>query len=105
MKILYADDSNDDSLVKLLIVYGHEAKHVLSPEAAMGLGVDEFDVVISDWDFGIRSRLNGGQFFTMYHPLHPNTRFIIFSGLDRKVPEGAEFFDKANLLGLLESLK
>lgn len=64
----------------------------------------EPDVILSDWDLGFYEVLNGGEIVTRLRSIHPAGRYVIWSGLDRVVPDGVEFFLKGNLTKLLEGL-
>lgn len=108
-KILLIDDSLDllHSMKALLEAHGHEVETASNPKDAFSVADTEydFDVVVCDWDLG-PGHANGGR--TTIHLREdylPDARFIIYSGLERGIPEGMEFFLKDNLIGLLDALE
>lgn len=64
------------------------------------------DIVLSDWDFGIRDTRNGAEMIEALRERWGDApRYIIWSGLRREVPGGVEFFTKDDLLGLLDAIQ
>jgi CheY-like chemotaxis protein len=77
------------------VLNGHEALSAIESSPP-------FDVIISDYDFGMADTRNGVEICTELRPLcDADTKFIIFSGLDREVPEWATLWSKGDILELL----
>ncbi len=108
MKILLIEDdiSMADTIVEVMLLEGHSAVWVQSGTEAVTSWLNHggFDTVVSDWDLGPYDARNGGEIVEMLRELRVAARYIIWSGLDRIVPKGVEFFDKAQLPELMDAL-
>lgn len=65
---------------------------------------ENIDIVLSDWDLGMWESMTGGEVVSDLMETYPDVRYIIWSGLDRSVPDGVEFYLKGNPLKMLETL-
>lgn len=104
--ILVIDDTQYllDSITNLLESSGWEVKGVTNAEdAEQWAALGQYDVILSDWDLGL-GQPNGGELVEPLKNLQPDARYIIWSGLEREVPEGVEFFGKDNLRSLMTAL-
>lgn len=111
MNILIVDDDAYllDMLIDKLNELGNSAVGTQSPSTAVHFMQNEkFDVVISDWDFGMFSRTTGGDFLANLHAEWPDVHYVLFSGLRREVPPFATQFLKdgvQNLIDHIDNLK
>jgi CheY-like chemotaxis protein len=86
-RILYSDDDNfaTGMFQEILGEGGHQVVTVNSPEAAFAVLKDcsEYDLYVTDFDYGFFSKLNGIDAAVGARDLVPDLRIILFSGLDR----------------------
>lgn len=104
MKILLVEDTIElGELIKdHLEDQGHEVKHVLEAKSALeALGLDDFDLVITDYNM---PGMNGLEFYSEVKKAIPNQRVWMASNTwDQRVEnqflqEGGEYFtDKLNI--------
>lgn len=112
--ILLIDDSVGllSSMCDLLEHHGHIVETASTRQEAyaaasenLSCGTTDFDVIVCDWDLG-PLQPDGATIVThLRDDYYPNARYIIYSGDDRAVPEGVEFFSKADLIGLINALE
>lgn len=104
-RILVIDDTTYllDAITSLLETAGWEVTAVTNAKDAITAALDDHDVVLSDWDLGF-GQPTGGELVEPIKTQLPDARYIIWSGLDRDVPEGVEFFGKDNLFEVMEAL-
>lgn len=62
--------------------------------------VEYADVVLCDWDLGFNEPMTGDKIVESLREINPDARYIIWSGLERKVPEGVSFQLKSDILEL-----
>jgi DNA-binding NtrC family response regulator len=108
MNILYIEDDMylANSLVPLFEQKGNKVYHVFTYlDAATVMKNATIDLVLSDWDLGLREPMDGGEIVSALMSVNPDARYIIYSGLRRTVPDGAEFVSKGSLYDLLEMVK
>lgn len=100
--IIVDDDTNSGEMLAKFV----DGVAYLEPETVLEGSIDMSNVtcVVADYDFGGRSRWNGAQFLELVKRDWPNIRCILYSGLDRDVPDGVEFFLKDKLLELVNSI-
>lgn len=111
MRILLVDD--DDMLlnsVKMLFEQnGHTVVETYTDTMAHRFFRDQgntFDLVLCDWDLGLNSKQNGGEVVAeMMKWNDSGTRFVIWSGLSRDVPDGVKFFTKSGIQEILDYLE
>lgn len=98
MNILLIEDDQflAESLIRLLDGMNHTVAWVDSLHGALTAVEMEgtIDLVLSDWDLGLRESLNGGEICLALKKHLPDARFVIASGVERQVPEGVEFYLK-----------
>jgi CheY-like chemotaxis protein len=109
MRLLMLDDDFDlrGDIADAFRRRGLEVVDVLNGHEALAAieSSQPFDVVISDYDFGMADTRNGVEICTELRPLcGPDTRFIIFSGLDRAVPDWATLWSKGDILELINEV-
>lgn len=110
--IILVDDDEQlaDSLTSLLKLHGHNVCYRPAPELLIGpfsLLLQGADVVICDWDFGLKSSMTGAEAVKEFQKVNPTAECIILSGLERTVPAGVTFLLKdsiADLVSLIEKL-
>lgn len=98
---------DDDPVIGSFLAEKLDGVAYLEPDAILDGHVDmsQVDCVVSDYDFGYRSKWNGAQFLKLVRRDWPNIRCILMSGLDRDVPDGVEFFLKDNLKELIVDVR
>ena len=96
MKILVVDDSLEmrESTVAALELYCHihggEVQGASSSQEAIELlnNAQDFDVLITDWDLGHASKVNGAGLARQARCFYPELRIALWSGLTRPaIPE------------------
>lgn len=106
------DEAMAESVISLFSLRGHQcsfARSRLEAEIQVNrwedLGVP-FDIVISDWDLRPYDIRTGAEICTYLRDnTAPQARYIIWSGLDRKVPEWASFYRKDSSDALFEEVE
>jgi len=106
MLILILDDDSSyrEAVAKMYRSRGHDVVDV--PNGALAVEAintgPTFDIIISDYDFGMFDTRNGVEIITELRELTgPDTRYIICSGVYRTVPEYAGFVSKGDIDGLI----
>lgn len=110
MKILYVEDDKylGESIARLLETRGHDVTVVRSFAKALEATTHNFfDATISDWDLGFDAENKcwnptGDVVCVELRKYQPDTKYYIFSGLERECPEGIEFIGKDNINKLLK---
>jgi DNA-binding NarL/FixJ family response regulator len=64
----------------------------------------KISIVISDWDLGPGQK-NGGEIVSALMGKYPDVKYVIFSGLERKVPQGVSLITKDRLDGLMDFVR
>lgn len=81
--VLLVDDDLQllGTLQRLFQIWGHECVTVSTPEEALDLFVRLWPpLVVSDYDFGLRSATTGVDFLDQVRTLHPDTRRVLLTG-------------------------
>jgi len=93
-----------ESLTRFLDGLEIEVVHVTNfTDASAALTYTDFNWVLSDWDLGIYDTKNGGEIVSALMVEFP-CKYIIWSGLDREVPEGVDFVLKSGIADLIAIL-
>jgi CheY-like chemotaxis protein len=106
MRILILDDAADyrELVAKMYRLRGHDVVDVPNGALAIKAITDgpAFDLIISDYDFGMFDTRNGVEIITELRELTgPDTRYAICSGNYRTIPEWAGFVSKSDIDGLI----
>ena len=99
--LLIEDDfSLAQSLIELFADNGVGTTHETTLTTAL-THMSGIDKVLSDWDLGIYESKNGGEIVSALRDKFPDVEYAIYSGLERRVPEGVAFFTKDRLTEII----
>ena len=106
MRILILDDAADyrEPVAKMYRLRGHDVTDVPDGHAAAEAIAEgpAFDLIISDYSFGVLDTRNGVEIITELREITgPDTKYVICSGNYRVIPEWASFVAKSDIDGLV----
>lgn len=99
LRVLLIDDDAEfrETIAGGLRHRGHDAVAAADGHSAatrVAETAQPFDVIVSDYNLGLRDSRNGIEICEALRPLQPDARYVLMSGLDRQVPDWIRFAPK-----------